>query len=169
MQRKSRRTVIDISTQPGLDFRGESIEAEFTRPRYQERLLVPRACALVVDLAIVFAMFVLFLAATLSEMPGDLPINRVVLGAYGAAYLVLVVVYLSLFMLSTSQTVGMRMQKLIAVDREGNPLGTTDALLRSFGYLVSTVPILFGFLWAFIDPEHLSWTDRVSGTFVKRV
>jgi uncharacterized RDD family membrane protein YckC len=169
MQRKSRQTVIDISTQPGLDFRGESLEAEHTRPSYQQRLLVPRTYALLTDLAIVFAMFVIFLAATLSEMPANLPINRVVLGVYGAAYIVLVIVYLTLFMVSTSQTAGMRMLRLVAVDRDGKRLDTRDALLRSFGYVVSTAPMLFGFIWTFVDPEHLSWADRVSGTYIKRV
>jgi hypothetical protein len=28
--------------------------------------------------------------------------------------------------------------------------------------------VFLGFLWAFIDPEHLTWADKVSGTFVKR-
>jgi len=171
MQRKTRRTLIDISTQPGLDFRGESedLQAEFVLPRYQRSLLRARAYALGTDVMIVFAMFVIFLGATLLEMPAGATIDRAVLGVYLAAYLVLFVVYMMISMLMASQTTGMRIQGLIAVDSDGQPLKAPDALLRAFGYLISTLPMMFGYLWAGIDPEHLTWADRVSGTFVKRV
>jgi hypothetical protein len=28
---------------------------------------------------------------------------------------------------------------------------------------------MLGFLWAVIDPEHLTWADKVSGTYIKRI
>jgi uncharacterized RDD family membrane protein YckC len=168
MQRRGRRTVIDLSSQPGLDFDDEAFEAEFILPRYQQKLLMPRVWALLIDMAIVFAMFLAFVLATMSEMAGGLILNRAVLGIYSAAYLTLVVTYLTLFMLSTSQTTGMCVQNLRVVNRHGHPLAPHEALLRSFGYLISTLPALFGFTWAFVDPEHLTWADKVSGTFVKR-
>jgi hypothetical protein len=28
---------------------------------------------------------------------------------------------------------------------------------------------MLGFLWAVIDPEHLTWADKVSGTFLKKI
>jgi uncharacterized RDD family membrane protein YckC len=168
MQRKGRRTVIDISRQPGLDFDDQNYEAEFTLPGYQQKLLLPRTYALLTDLAIVFGLFLIFVVATLSEMAGDLTINRTVLGIYAAAYLILVVAYLSLFMLSTSQTTGMRFLNLTVVNRRGNPLTPPEALMRAFGYLISATPVMFGFLWAYIDPEHLTWADKVSETFVKK-
>jgi uncharacterized RDD family membrane protein YckC len=171
MQRKTRRTLIDISTQPGLDFseQSEHTGAEFVHPGYQRALLASRAYALGTDLMIVFAMFIVFLGATLLEMPSPATIDGAVLGVYASSYLILFVVYMTLFMLSASQTAGMRIQGLIAVDRDGQPLKAPDALFRAFGYLISTLPMMFGFLWAGVDPEHLTWADRVSGTFVKRV
>jgi uncharacterized RDD family membrane protein YckC len=170
MQRKGRRTLIDISRiQPGLDFDDDDYTAEFTLPDYQRRILVPRVYALLTDMAIVLGMFVVFVVATVSEMPMPLDVNRRIFGIYGAAFLLLLAVYFFLFMLSSSQTAGMHRQRLIAVDRHGEPLQLGAAFLRSFGYLVSIVPLMFGFLWAFIDPEHLTWADKVSGTFVKRL
>lgn len=170
MLRKGRRTLIDISrNQPGLDFEDDSYTAEFTLPEYQRSILVPRVYALLTDMAIVLAMFGVFVIMTLSEMPMALDFNRRVLGIYGAAYLLLLTAYFFLFMLSSSQTAGMHRQRLIAVDRRGEPLHPDAAFLRGFGYLVSIVPLMFGFLWAVIDPEHLTWADKVSGTFVKRV
>jgi uncharacterized RDD family membrane protein YckC len=167
--RKGRRTIIDLSGQSGLDFDDENYEAEFTKPGYQQRLLLPRAYALITDLAIVFVLYVVFVFATMSEMAGPIQVNRTVIGIYAVAYLILIVAYLGLFMLSTSQTTGMKMQRLIVVNRRGRPLGPQEALLRTFGYLISAVPVMFGFLWAIIDPEHLTWTDKVSHTFIKRV
>lgn len=167
--RKGQRTIIDLSSQPGLDFEDDSYDPEFTRPEYQRRLLARRTYAMLADLVIVFGFYLVFVFATMSEMAGPVEPSRVVLGIYAAAYLMLVVAYLALFMLSTSQTTGMRMQRLVVVNRRGHTLGPPEALLRAFGYLISTAPVMFGFLWAFIDPEHLSWADRVSHTFVKRI
>ncbi len=170
MQRKGGRTVIDLSKiQPGLDFDDEDYAAEFTLPEYQRGLLLSRTYAMLTDLVIVFGLYMIFLISTVSEMPVPIPLNRRILGIYCAAYLLFLVVYFFLFMLSMSQTTGMRIHRLVAVNRNGDRLGPTEAFLRSFGYLISVVPLLFGFLWAFIDPEHLTWADKVSGTFVKRI
>ncbi len=165
---KGRRTIIDISAQPGLKFESDEYLAEFTLPAYQRSLLLPRAYAMLTDIAIVSALFALFVFVTMSEMPGPVVITRLLAGVYAAAYLLLLVAYLALFMLSASRTAGMRLQRLVVVNRRGRPLGPRDALMRAFGYLISTAPAMFGFLWAFVDPDHLTWADKVSHTFVKR-
>jgi uncharacterized RDD family membrane protein YckC len=170
MRRQGGRTVIDLSkTQPGLDFDDENYAADFTLPEYQRGLLLSRTCALLTDLVIVFGLYLIFLISTISEIPVPIPMNRRILGIYCAAYLLLLVVYFFLFMLSMSQTTGMRIYGLVAVNRNGDHLGPTEAFMRSFGYLISVVPLLFGFLWAFLDPEHLTWADKVSATFIKRI
>jgi hypothetical protein len=40
-------------------------------------------------------------------------------------------------------------------------------MLRAFGYFISMVPLMLGFAWAVVDPEHLTWADKVSGTYVR--
>ena len=40
--------------------------------------------------------------------------------------------------------------------------------MRGFGYLISILPLMLGFIWMLIDPEHLTWADKVSGTYVKK-
>ncbi len=170
MQRRVGRTVIDLSkVQPGLDFDDENYAAEFTLPDYQRGLLLSRTYAALTDLVIVFGLYLIFLVSTVAEMPMPIPLNRRIVGIYCAAYLLLVVIYFFLFMLSMSQTTGMRIHGLVAVNRNGERLGLPEAFLRGFGYLISIVPLFFGFLWAFIDPEHLTWTDKVSGTYIKRI
>ena len=166
--RKARRTIINLLNQPALDFDNDDFAAEFTFPDYQGRLLMARTYAMLTDLGIVFVPYVLFVSATMSEMAGPIEINRTVIGIYAVAFLILLVVYLALFAMSTSQTTGKRLHGLTLVNRKGRPLSPPEALLRTFGYLISAVPFMLGFLWAYIDPEHLTWADKVSDTFVKR-
>ncbi len=72
-------------------------------------------------------------------------------------------------MLSASQTPGMKHRRLIVVTKEGRVLDPKHACLRGFGYLISILPVLLGFIWMLIDPEHLTWADKVSGTYVKKL
>ena len=165
---RGRRTIIDISAQPDLEFESDEYVAEFTLPAYQRGLLLPRVYAMLTDFAIVLAIFALFVFVTMSEMPEPVAVTRTLGGVYAAAYLLFLVAYLALFMLSASRTAGMRLQRLVVVNHQGRPLAPREALMRAFGYLISTAPVLFGLLWAFVDPEHLTWADKVSHTFVKR-
>ena len=170
MLRKGRRRIIDLSKiQPALDFDEAAHAAEFTLPSYQRGMLIVRAYAFLVDILIVSGVYLIFVVATVSEMSAATPLDRTILGIYGAAYLLFLAVYFFLFMLSMSQTTGMQYYGLVAVNRHGDPLRPREAFMRSFGYLISIIPRLFGFLWAFVDPEHLTWADKVSGTFVKRI
>jgi len=170
MQRKERRRIIDLSKiQPALDFDKTTHADEFTLPAYQRGLLIARAYAFLVDALIVSGVYLIFVVFTVSEMSAATTLDRTILGIYGTAYLLFLAVYFFLFMLSMSQTKGMRYYGLMAVNRHGAPLEPREAFVRSFGYLISIIPLLFGFLWAFVDPEHLTWTDKVSGTFVKRI
>lgn len=170
MSSRGHRTIIDISAgQKGLNFEHNDYLAEFTLPEYQRGLLLLRVYALMTDLAIVFGVFLIFVVVTFSEIPVTTRLDRQALGVYGLAYLTLVLVYFALSMLSTSQTTGMYLHRLVAVTGSGARLSPTEAIFRTLGYTVSFVPFFVGFLWAFIDPEHLTWADKVSGTFVKRV
>jgi uncharacterized RDD family membrane protein YckC len=72
-------------------------------------------------------------------------------------------------MLSASQTPGMRRRQLIVVTRDGELLDPKHACLRGFGYLISILPVLLGFIWMLVDPEHLTWADKVSTTYVKKL
>ena len=92
-----------------------------------------------------------------------------VLGIYGAGYLLLVAIYFFLFMLSGGQTIGMRFRQLVVVTRDDQMLDPRGSCVRGFGYFISIMPLMLGFVWALIDPEHLTWADKVSGTFVRKL
>ena len=96
-------------------------------------------------------------------------LDRRVVGIYAAGFVLFVGVYFLLFMLSASQTPGMKLRRLIAVNREGVPLDPKAACLRGLGYFISLVPVMLGFVWAVVDPDHLTWVDKVSGTYLKKL
>jgi uncharacterized RDD family membrane protein YckC len=164
-----KRTVISIQKhQPEFDFEEAEHTPQFAVPDYQRQLVVPRIAAGLTDLAIVAAVFVVFLTTTYIEMPEQFIPDRRVLGVYGLCYFCLVGIYLFLFMLSASQTLGMKCRGLTVVTVKDAPLDPKRACLRGLGYLISILPLLLGFLWMLIDSEHLTWADKVSGTYVKK-
>jgi uncharacterized RDD family membrane protein YckC len=170
MDKKLKRTVISIEEcQPEFDFEEAEHSPPFTFPEYQGRLLPSRVAAGVVDFAIVGLIYSIFVIATWFQMPEGLAIDKQIAGVYAVGFFVLVAVYFFLFMISASQTPGMKQRQLIAVTQDGAPLTPPHACMRGFGYLVSIVPLMLGFLWALIDPEHLTWADKVSGTYIKRI
>jgi uncharacterized RDD family membrane protein YckC len=165
-----KRTVISIQEyQPEFDFEEAEHAPAFTLPEYQRELVIPRITAGITDLAIVAAVYVIFLATTYVEMPDNFVPDRRVIGVYGLCYFSLVSIYLFLFMLSASQTPGMKCRGLTVVGEDDAPLDPKLASLRGFGYLISILPLLLGFIWTLIDPEHLTWADKVSGTYVKKI
>ena len=170
MERK-KRTIISIQEQqPELDFEEAEHSLPFTFPEYQRDLIGPRLAAGATDFAVVGLLYVVFVIVTYLQMPSDaLLLDKRILGIYGAGYLLLTAIYFFLFMLSGSQTLGMRMQQLIVVTRDDTPLDPRESCLRGLGYFISILPLMLGFVWALIDPDHLTWADKVSGTFVRRL
>ena len=170
MDRKPRRTIIDISSrQPQFDFEEAEHSLPFTFPDYQRQLLPERFAAEVIDFAIAAAVYLIFVAATVSQMPEGIPVEKRLAGIYMAGFLVLAGVYFLLFMLSASQTPGMKLRNLVAVNRDGQLLDPGDACMRGFGYFISILPVMLGFVWCLIDPDHLAWADKVSGTYLKKI
>ena len=170
MDRKYKRTIIDISQdQPVFDFDEAELSPPFTFPEYQRQLISARFTADFIDLGIILLAYIPFMLLTYMQMPSGISLDRRVIGIYGAGYLLLTGVYFLLFMLSASQTPGMKTRELVAVSREGAPLEPKTACMRGLGYLISIVPLMLGFVWAVVDPEHLTWADKVSGTFLKRI
>jgi uncharacterized RDD family membrane protein YckC len=170
MDRKTKRTVISIEqSQPGLDFDEAEHSQPFTFPEYQRNIIPARLVAGIADFSIVAVIYLLFILATYLEMPEGLAVDKRIAGIYAAGFFVLATIYFFLFMISASQTPGMKQRQLTVVSQDGSPLDPVSACMRGFGYLVSILPLMLGFLWAVIDPEHLTWADKVSGTYIKKI
>lgn len=169
MERKTRRTVIDIAQhQPKFDFDEAELSQPFTFPEYQRELLSSRFVADAIDVAIVAGIYLAFVGVTILQMP-EPSMDKKTGGIYLVGLFMLIGVYYMLFMLSSSQTPGMKVKRIAAVTREGTTLDPRSACMRGFGYFISMAPLMLGFIWAVIDPEHLTWADKVSGTFLKKV
>ena len=165
-----KRTVISIQEyQPELNFEEAEHAPPFTFPAYQRQLLGVRIIAGVTDLAIVAVVYAVFLLTTYLEMPENFIPDRRVLGIYAMCYFALAAVYFFLFMLSASQTPGMKSLGLIVVTPQEALLDPKHACWRGIGYLISILPLMLGFVWMLIDPEHLTWADKVSGTYLKKI
>lgn len=70
-------------------------------------------------------------------------------------------------------TVGQGLGKRVAGIRvvrlaDGGDPGWRWGLVRTLGYLVCSVPVGLGFLWAARDPRHQGWHDKLAGTIVVR-
>jgi len=169
MERKSRRTVIDIAQhQATINFDEAELSPPFTFPEYQKELLIPRFAADIIDFAIVTGIYILFVVLTYLQMPEPY-LDKKIGCIYISGLLILFGVYFLLFMMTTSQTPGMKIKRLVAVTREGAALDPRSASLRGLGYFISIAPLMLGFIWALVDPEHLTWADKVSGTFLKKL
>jgi uncharacterized RDD family membrane protein YckC len=48
----------------------------------------------------------------------------------------------------------------------GNPPTTGRLVIRLFSYIVSALPLYFGFLWVAVDRRKQGWHDKIAGTVV---
>lgn len=84
----------------------------------------------------------------------------------GAVLLAIALSYLFLFTVLSARTLGMNYMGLAVVRFDGKMSSVHDVGLRTFGYCISMGCFGLGFLWAFFDPERLTWHDRISKTLV---
>jgi uncharacterized RDD family membrane protein YckC len=74
--------------------------------------------------------------------------------------------YLFLFTFLGDQTLGMAHKHLRVINFKGKPPSLQETSLRCFGCLISLGCFCLGFIWAFLDPEKLTWHDRISKTLI---
>jgi uncharacterized RDD family membrane protein YckC len=66
-------------------------------------------------------------------------------------------------------TLGQRMLGLHVVDAAtGQNIGIGRAIGRFVGYVISTIALDIGFIWAAFDPRKQGWHDKIASTFVVR-
>ena len=122
-----------------------------------------RLVGYIIDIAIQFILF-LFLAVVsivLAAIFWPLAILSSLL------IFALAVGYFPYFWVSGGQTPGMSMMKIKVVrDADGGPVTAGAAILRLFGFWLSTAIFYLGFVWIFIDKRHRGWMDLIAGTVV---
>lgn len=69
--------------------------------------------------------------------------------------------------LKYSATPGKMIFNLKVLDEKtGNPITLKQSIIRYFGYIVSTIFIFIGFIWAGFDKKKQSWHDKMAKTVV---
>ena len=81
-------------------------------------------------------------------------------------FVALTLAYFAVFHGLVGQTVGKRLVGIRVIDGFGERLSLGRAMLRSFGYLASSVVLLLGFLWIGFDREKRGLHDWVADTYV---
>jgi uncharacterized RDD family membrane protein YckC len=157
-----------------LDSAPEEEEAQFIAAR-PSRLAAPislRFTAGLVD-GVILLISTAFFALVFWKSGGRLSLSRhgadvtnvLVLGVLAAF---LVVFYFGLFTTWAFATPGQSMMGLRVRTLDDEPPDARAARRRALGYLVSTVALMLGFIWAIFDVDGLAWHDRVSGTCLAR-
>ena len=73
--------------------------------------------------------------------------------------------YFPWFWVKGGATPGMRIFNLRVVrDRDGGPIGWSEAFLRLVGFWVSSIVFYLGFAWILIDKRRRGWHDIIAGT-----
>ena len=54
-------------------------------------------------------------------------------------------------------------------EKTGHAMSFGQAVGRYAGYVISTIPLGLGFIWAAFDPRKQGWHDKLAGTVVVRV
>lgn len=80
------------------------------------------------------------------------------------------IVFTIAFWLYKQATPGKMAVAIKVVDaRTGQAMSFGQTLGRYAGYVISTIPLGLGFIWAAFDPRKQGWHDKLAGTVVVRV
>jgi uncharacterized RDD family membrane protein YckC len=131
--------------------------------------LISRTVALAIDavtLTIGFAIASGVLGLILSLFTAvEVSSPGAVLGA-AAMWSLVVGGYFVLFWTLTGETPGMRLMALRVINRDGDPLGFGQALLRLIGAILAAIPFFAGYLLILVDDRRRGLHDMIAGTTV---
>ena len=142
-------------------------EAPASEPEVQLAPIGHRLMAALVDGAIITALFLGSAVAAVAAI-ATLPAARIMEICAAAAFLLIAMVYQTLFLTLADATPGMRFAGISLCTFDGQI--PTPAQLRSRlgALLLSVVPVGLGLAWALFDEDHLCWHDRLSRTYLRK-
>jgi len=113
---------------------------------------------LIFILSVVLYMFSRFIAAVPFAIKIVMPLSILISIAYSVA-----------FSAWRGQTPGKMITGIKVIRTDSSPLSWQYALLRYFGYLVSTVTLFIGFIWIAIDSHKQGFHDKIADTYVVKL
>ena len=72
--------------------------------------------------------------------------------------------FFGFFWRRAGQTLGMQTWRIRVENQDGSVISWTQALLRIIAGALSWAVFGLGWLWQWLDTQHRSWTDRLSGS-----
>ncbi|NIR63557.1 MAG: hypothetical protein GWN61_05620 [candidate division Zixibacteria bacterium] len=104
----------------------------------------------------------------LGYLPGAQDVYNMVLGptVLGVITFIAVVLYHSFFWAVTGQTPGKAIMGIRVLTTQGKSIPFWRAVLRYFGFFISTAPFFLGFLWVLVDERRQAFHDKMTGTYV---
>ena len=91
--------------------------------------------------------------------------NAWTISCFGAATLLIAVLYRAIWLIGNRDTAGMRWVGLRLVDFDGYAPSSTQRLQRLAASWLSVGAAGLGLLWGLADEESLTWHDHISKTF----
>ena len=70
------------------------------------------------------------------------------------------------FLTLANRTIGKAVMGLQVVPLRGGRIGVVRATLRYLGYIVSIIPLFFGFIWILFSRKRQGWHDKIARTCV---
>lgn len=84
----------------------------------------------------------------------------------GFVFILGVGLYHVLLLTLANRTVGKAVMGLQVVPIKGGRIGIFRATLRYLGYIVSIIPLFFGFIWILFSSKRQGWHDKIARTCV---
>ncbi len=82
--------------------------------------------------------------------------------------LLMMTLYFIVCWASWQQTLGYRVLGLRLVKTDGSPVTWGTAIIRGLMFIVSSIPLALGLIWAGFNREKQGWHDKAAGTWVIR-
>lgn len=126
-----------------------------------------RLMALVIDLSIILALFAVAAMAMASKM-AHLPAPKAAEALAIFGLLVTGFAYHALFFAFSNMTPGMRYAGIALCTFDDEVPTRIELRRRLSAMAVSLLPVGLGLVWSVFDEDHLSWHDRISGTYLRK-
>lgn len=112
----------------------------------------------------------LALAGIAAMLSGGLPApSKASVAIFALASGVMLWLYFFLALYFGRSTLGMRAQNLGVCSFDGEPPRRAVLAWRATATLLSMASLALGFLWAFVDDDHLCWHDRMTRTYLREL
>ena len=127
-----------------------------------------RFMAAAVDGALIAGVFLAAAMEAMDKVKALPSVKEIELGA-AVTLTLLFLLYHAFFFMLASATPGMKWARVALITFAGERPTRRQRLGRLWALGLSLLPVGLGVAWAIFDEEHLSWHDRLSGTYARKV